>query len=241
MRELELRAWHNLRKRKEWLALEAEYGLQGFVRALEVTHGWDNGWHPHNHILLLFERMIERSYGVEARIAALWRDQVLRTMGEEYVPTLEHGAKLTGVTDGRYLCKLGLELENPAGTKRAENGNRTPWQIAADVVTIGETCDVDLWQAYVRGMKRAHQLEWTPGLKDKVEIKEKSDEEIVEEDDYGAEPIVIIPWSEWKGAMRPGRHGDWRLIRAAEKALPQGREAAAAAVREELEKILRGG
>jgi len=50
-----------------------------WVRALEVTSGV-NGWHPHNHVALLFDRRLERDEALELRevLYGAWASAVER-------------------------------------------------------------------------------------------------------------------------------------------------------------------
>lgn len=40
------------RKREGRQELRDLFGVEGVMRAVETTHGWVNGWHPHQHLLL---------------------------------------------------------------------------------------------------------------------------------------------------------------------------------------------
>jgi hypothetical protein len=50
-----LKAWRAVRQGRLATRLKA-LGMAGYVRALDVTYGGNNGWHPHIHALVLFER-----------------------------------------------------------------------------------------------------------------------------------------------------------------------------------------
>ena len=45
------KALRNLKSGRDYQALMRDFGIIGEVRALEVTHGDDNGWHPHTHAI----------------------------------------------------------------------------------------------------------------------------------------------------------------------------------------------
>jgi Replication protein len=48
-------SWRSLVSGRHRAALRERFGLVGYVRATEITHG-RAGWHPHLHVLLLTER-----------------------------------------------------------------------------------------------------------------------------------------------------------------------------------------
>lgn len=50
-----LKAWRAIRQGRLAKRLKA-LGMAGYIRALDVTYGGNNGWHPHIHALVLFER-----------------------------------------------------------------------------------------------------------------------------------------------------------------------------------------
>lgn len=39
---------------RAWRKLSADYGIVGMVRAIEPNYGYQNGWHPHYHLILFF-------------------------------------------------------------------------------------------------------------------------------------------------------------------------------------------
>lgn len=184
---------------KGWKLLKVAATVEHQVRALEVTHGWVSGWHPHLHILLLV-RDSKALEAVRGRLEERWRSMVVRELGEQHAPDELHGAVLTPASDGTYLAKLGLGLElAEPGTKRAKNGNRTPWEIAVDATENGEVRDIELWQGYVLGMKGAKQLTWSKGLREAADVEDVTDEELAEGDGQEGERVLAtIPAGTWR-------------------------------------------
>ena len=162
-------AWRKVKNGKGWIRARERYRWLGDVRALEVTHG-DNGWHPHLHVLILFQpkatkldfeefgawlydtwsRAIERSgFGVCSKGAFAW-DKVNATEGA-----------------AEYVSKWGAALEmTKAHIKHGRNGGRTPFQILADYQARGYQRDARLFQEYAFAFKGARQLTWSRGLRD---------------------------------------------------------------------------
>jgi len=48
-------AWRAVRQGRLAARLKS-LGVAGYIRALDITYGGENGWHPHIHALILFER-----------------------------------------------------------------------------------------------------------------------------------------------------------------------------------------
>jgi len=100
--------------------------LHGYIRASEVTHGLDNGWHPHFHILVFTSP-----------------DLAPRDLWSVYSPAWQRACRLSGlpepsdlhgctVQDGTkaavYASKWGLEDEmTKAHTKQSRGKGATPF------------------------------------------------------------------------------------------------------------------
>lgn len=204
------RAWRRVARGAPWRRFVAAVGLVGHVRAAEVTHGWQNGWHPHLHVLLLV-RDLEVLDEWRAWLSERWRAAVVAELGADAEPSAERGARLTAATDGTYLSKMGtaaLELTDAAGAKGAKNGNRDPWQIAASALARGDgphAGDGALWRVYAEGMVGSRQLTWSSGLKMQAHMQEVLDEEAARRDGEG-DGAVMLAWV---------NHVDWPLVHRA--------------------------
>ncbi len=162
-------------RQREW----ARAGVIGYVRALEVTHG-PNGWHPHLHVLWLFEtnnpfaaaafgkwlfgrwsRTIEAlGFGKCSRKA--WRFDQVRTLKQA----------------GEYVVKGGEDWElTHAHLKDGRDGHRSPFQILWDVYLYGRASDVALFRQYAAAFKGARQLTWSGGLRKRYDLENISDQE----------------------------------------------------------------
>jgi hypothetical protein len=220
-------------RHRGWRSWCRENGLVGRVRALEVTHG-PNGWHPHFHFLLVFEEAVDTEHvmgeggALRARwacpdargIVRLWRQQVRRFMGEAHEPDDDHAAAFTLVRDGEYLSKMGLELTDP-GTKLGRALHRTPLQIASDYVDDRRPLDGALWRAYCVGMRGAHRLVWSNGLRARLGVADLSDEETLAEDEDPTDRdtwIASIPRAAWDSFRDRRVGGDtaghWLIVQA---------------------------
>ena len=188
-------AWGKMRGGKARTIWDAQVGLVGMVRAMEVTHGVTHGWHPHLHILV-FVRDVEAALASVPELVQQWQSAVRRTLGEDQVPDAEHGLTLVPCHDAAYLAKLGLEITFTR-TKAAKHGNRSPWEIAVECVERGEARDVALWQTYARAFHGKCQLTGLTKLRKCLGLgAERTDEEIAAEE-LPAVPVAILDTPTW--------------------------------------------
>ncbi len=200
-------ARRKLRGGKVASRLRQDVGLVGLVRALEVTYGESNGWHPHVHELWFMEKPLEAAL-LKERIGKSWRSEAVKAGFQE--PTVAHGVDVRdGTWAASYAAKWGLEAELTKGhSKKGRGERRTP---------------IDLLRCYVAGKKRGkwgglfreyaaafaggHQLHWSKGLKKKVGLKNKSDEEINTETRESAEVVGRLHIIDWQRVLRGGLRG----------------------------------
>jgi Replication protein len=131
------------------------------IRAQEVTHGDDNGWHPHIHVLL---RTTEWDEDERDALQARWELAVVRELGEHCRPDDLHGLVWSKPFDASrdsgqratYLAKLGLETAGLA--KEGRNGSRTPWDIAR-AAAGGDSRSLWLWREYASATKGKRMIE----------------------------------------------------------------------------------
>lgn len=185
--------------KRSWKALLP--GVVGSVRALEVTHGLANGWHPHLHVLVFLEQDVDREH-YERILLEQWA-KVTKRHGLANVN--EHGLRLDGAEKaGKYATKWGLEDEmTKAHLKQArKGGNRTPWALLADY-TQGDKHAGHLFREFFGAFQSRHQLVWSRGLRARFGLgKEKTDEELAAER-VDAEDLLVARLSA----------EDWKIIR----------------------------
>ena len=165
------------RKSKEHFA---ELGKVGHITANEVTHG-ENGWHPHMHILLFFDKAVDIKE-LQTFIAKYWQHCCKKSKLKE--PSLEHGCDITdgGFAD-RYVAKWGIEEEmTKSHIKKGREGGLTPF----DLLRLSEGgCERSgqLFQQYAAAYKGKRQLSWSSGLKDLLGVPKTTDKQLAEEED----------------------------------------------------------
>ena len=163
-------------------------GVEHKIKGFEVTYG-RNGWHPHNHVLLLINHELRDFQEIKNELAELWI--TCCTKSGLNAPSMEHGLDLRdGNYAEKYVSKWGLEHELSKGhVKQGRNGSLTPFDLLqysmVDASMNGRSL-ASLFQEFAISMKGARQLVWSRGLKKLLQIEEKTDEELAEETEQEA-------------------------------------------------------
>lgn len=207
---LALRRFFSLRAVKK---VFAEMGIVGQIRAAEVTHGrrseFNNGWHPHHHIL----QFAGAGAGCGPSGEAIRKDWSVRLYLQwaaccEAVglglPSFAHGLKLDdGSKASAYVSKWGLEDEMTKGhTKKASKGE-TPFDFLRAV--LADSSDKEggrLFVEFAEAFKGKRQLTWSPGLKKRFAVGEVSDEELAAKQDDLARMLGTITVEQWRDVLR---------------------------------------
>ncbi len=217
-----VKSWSEVGSQRRYVDARKRCGYVGAVRALEVTRG-TNGWHPHIHALLLFDRRLDpcEIEEIEAILRELWQRAVVRRGLRR--PSDDRGIDLRrgygAVAD--YLGKWGAAAELAlAPLKRGKRGSLTPWALL-DAASRGDDDAADLWREYAEVFAGRNQLVWSPGLKARLGIDADTDTRIVERDERGpAELLAVVrrdgSLSDWMAVCLTGRRA--AVLDAAERA-----------------------
>jgi hypothetical protein len=195
--------------RSEWEADRAAYGVKGYIRLTEVTHG-RNGWHVHIHALVLLDPAASRVADlnddgrlhlrdVQALGDSMFRrwSRGVKSVGKGYAPAKRHGVDVRLVTDdghdlAAYFAKNVYAVKSSASaaadvtsshTKTARQGNVTPFGILARLVANGEARDLALWHEWEAASKGKRQLLWSNGLRADLGIGVEVDDQTIVDDD----------------------------------------------------------
>ncbi|WP_459589860.1 protein rep [Corynebacterium camporealensis] len=218
------KAWSAVHRTGSWRGTKRSigdvqrYGVRGWVRAVEVTHG-ESGWHVHAHVAVLLNRELSEQERNEfgASMFDRWERACVRAGFE--APIKEKGfdirpvvpGKRAGQAIGLYLAKAGLQsvgAEIGAGSsKEAKGSNRTPFQVLKDIQDSNEESaeyerDLQIWREWESGSHGRRQVSWSRGLRDELALdEEKTDEEIADEEHDGY-IVGAIPSEHWPEARR---------------------------------------
>ena len=190
---------------KSWFAA---LGSIGTIRAMEVTHGDANGWHPHYHVLVFARAGVDLSE-MSRQGAAIWAN-CCKLAGLR-IPSIERGLTLQGGDyAAKYVGKWGLEQEMTKGhQKKALAGGATPFDLLRRIVAGDRVSrSAALFREFAGVFKGRRQLVWSKGLKARFAVEDASDEAIAEGGDIeGSELFARISLVEWRAVLRADDHG----------------------------------
>lgn len=198
-------------------SLRRKFSLVGTVRALEVTHSEENGWHPHIHELCFLPKEVDaQAFGRACRSA--WE----RAAALSGLVLNQHGFRLD-TCDSRivdYVTKFGREPGEATQAAWAAGWNETmeltKWHIkkgraslrdASEHLTpfgllryaaAGDVRAGQLFQEYARCFKGLRQLHWSPMLRQLLDLAdEKTDEELAQESQEEAVAVAYLTGLQW--------------------------------------------
>lgn len=174
-----------------------EYGIIGTVRTLECTHG-AAGWHPHLHVLVFTEGQFTQRERARFRRYAfgVWR-RTLEAAGRRAPQYRFCPLRVVNERGGMaaYLTKVAAAYEMTGWhRKRAKKGGRTFFDIVAAVAGGDRSpATLALVHEWERATYRARALTWSHGLKRRLIVAEKSDEEIAAKEVGGDDLLLLTP------------------------------------------------
>ena len=169
-------------------------GVQHKIKGQEITWG-ENGWHPHNHILLFTQHAVHGFASYRDQLARIWMDSCIKAGLRS--PSMKHGLDIQdGSHADKYVAKWGLPEELTKGhMKKGKNGGYTPFdllELSIEDKPIHGKLPSKLFQEYAIVMKGQRQLVWGRGLKKLLRIDEKTDEELAQETEKNAIELVSV-------------------------------------------------
>lgn len=226
-------AWARMTSGAWWHKWRTAAGAE-YVRALDVTHGFHNGWHLHYHVIL-FTKADFPEADLRKTLYARWDLAVKKTesLGPSHAGNAEHSVDLENAAHGDalagYLAKLGLELAGDLYKVGAQwNDHRTPWEILADAECLRKKIEaldpgsperelwagdelraIELWKQFSGAMRGARWFAWSSKLRDVAGLgTEISDEEAAAlESKAELEVVAVVPDELRKRVLR------YRVIR----------------------------
>lgn len=217
-------ALKRLRERRSYVKRLKGLGYVGMVRALEVTHGEANGWHPHFHELWLLDGRLSRRDLADWQSSLFdeWHAQCARAgLG---LPNRRYGVDIRlAETAGDYLAKWGTQQKwgvagelAKAVSKRGGGASRTPWELLRLAGEGSGRC-AGLWVSYADAFYGARQLFWTAGLKAALGVEERSDEEVATEEEQPAQLVCMVSPDDWRLVLAQPYEARAHLLTMAER------------------------
>ncbi len=205
---------------RAWGQLKDELGYIGFIRGADEPTIGPKGWHPHLHVLFLFERPLsaQELARFEEHVYSRWVKRIVKHGYRE--PSRERGVHLAVSHEDRYIAKLGLADELASGMyKQAREGRRTPLQLLVDAAA-GDDKALELYREFAEAMHGRKRITWSKervtsaggqhrlrSLRARyITNPEQSDEEIAATDETAGAVIeetfaVPVPSRLWKASL----------------------------------------
>lgn len=201
---------------KMWRRFQAQYGVVGRIRGLEVTHG-AHGWHVHTHEVLVLKTspsqmpnaltpipITIRRKLTTTTLTDVWADACLKAGLKR--PKDLVGLDLKDCSGAlTYVSKWGTAHELTKSHVKKARGilSKTPFDFLRDVLETGSEDSASLFQEYATHFKGKRQLVFSPGLKEMLRLAPSlSDEELLEEPTEEAVLLAQIPSAQWSQILK---------------------------------------
>lgn len=191
---------------RDYKTLAKALGVVGTVKAVEVTWGEANGFHPHVHELLLIQEPVNIP-DLEEDLYRIWRDAALRAGFR--LPTRAHGLTVQdGEQADKYISKWGLESEMTQWhRKRGKVASLTPFDLLRWFLRDGSPRAALLFRTYAEEFSGRHQLQYSRGLKKLYQVADYSDDELAAKQDDDAELLGRLSVDQWRAVVKHDQRG----------------------------------
>lgn len=224
-------AWRKVVSGSPWRRWKQELGLLGYVKALEITYGDANGWHPHFHFLFFVDD--KPSEGLKNEFADFlfkrWTDKLLTLTDASHLPNREHGidvqvADEDGKVLGIYVSKV-MDIAAEISCADAKDGRRPEHYNPFQLLDITEPWAEARWREYVEASKGKRSIFFSPGLRDELGLNADTDDQTALQAELadGVHEVAgrissevydgIVAhdrWVEFDHALRHMADGDWQ-------------------------------
>lgn len=198
LREGVAMAFKKLQQGRAWKTMKDGHQMAGMIRSLEVTHG-QNGWHPHLHLLVMFEPGVGEAQAETfgRQFYGRWIDVVKKAGFGTPSRDLWKFERCRKVSDAAgYVAKWAMEL-TLGSLKKSKNGNRSPWELLRDA-EAGDDVAAMLFRRYAEDFRGARQLTWSQGLKKRfLDDEDVTDEDAANADEPETENVITIHRGAW--------------------------------------------
>lgn len=174
----------------------ADAGMVGRVTSTEMTYGDRNGWHPHQHILLFGRRGLDLDK-LRTKFARNWLLSLSRNGLAGLSDVACNVQPASAVSD--YLTKLGNELAMSNVKSGRGDGHYAPMELLA--MCANSEHYSRLWRDYYHATRGSRALVWSRGLKSRLGVVERSDDEIMDTSTAEYEPVLWVVAEDWSGRL----------------------------------------
>ena len=188
---------------------------EGNIKATEFTFSEANRWHKHSHVLIFLKKECDADAFFN-EIQQAWERQCSKvglldiSNAKALADFRKHGCDMVkGAQESlaRYTNKSASEwtISDEMAKSVLKIGKNkehmTPFQMIVEIATTKDMNYryrlIDAFLEYALYTKGLHQMDWSNGLKAKVGIEDKTDEEIMEEEKDDAEFIAGLTVAHW--------------------------------------------
>lgn len=199
-----------LRAHRSYKGCQRYVDYVGLIRALEVTYGDANGWHPHVHELWLTGKRLSRAQlrVVQNELFEIWRVACVSAgLGE---PNRKRGVTVVEAMSAQeYVTKWGREPRWGVGSELAKSHTKKGRGLASmtpfDLLRLAGEGDKRaglLFRDFAGAFFGARQLFWSRGLKKALGIAEISDQEAAESEDGVVDVVGRVSADCWRWVLR---------------------------------------
>ena len=207
-------ALKKLRGTRAWQKVKHEHGLRHMIRSLEITHG-DSGWHPHTHEAWWVDKDADAE-ALREQITEHWA-RACRKVGLLKPDSEDHFHAyavhvLDNATSSAYLQKQdqqgtwGCDRELAGGGSKISKG-RHPFSLL-EASAAGDANAQFLFVEYALATKGKAQIFWSRGFKAEAGVNDKTDEELVEEQEEDAVRVVSLSPLQWEKVLDENARGE---------------------------------
>lgn len=217
-------AYRRLTGHRGYRLLREAYRLVGAIRALEVTHGEANGWHPHYHVLLFFDRQLDDAEisRFEELLYKLWFAAAAHeNLDMERKPGLEIKRTFGAIAD--YVAKFGCDPKtDPWGPEsemtkahiKQSRAGSTPWELLRRSA-VGDVRAGFLYREYAGVFKGRQQLVWSPHFRAALGLADDAtDGELASVRAADAVSLGWLGFDEWLLVLRYDARADVLIVAA---------------------------
>ena len=205
-------AFKLLRGGRPYAKLKHDIGYTYFIRSLEITYG-ESGWHPHSHELWVVDKDADPDE-IRERVTEIWANACKRsgllqpTRIDDFRRHAVH--VIDKATSSDYMAKhsdpddddrgaWGVDRELASASSKRSQGIH-PFKLLRYSAN-GCMESRHLYVEYVLATKGVAQIYWSKGFKAAALVDEKSDDELVEEQEEDAIKIATIEPREWTAVI----------------------------------------
>ena len=189
------------------------FGIDGSIKALEVTHG-ANGWHPHAHTILFLRDAPPISH-VRLLLFPLWESAARRAGFEKELSPAAFDVQDASEVK-KYLTKMGTEYQwnaehelVKAHSKRGSSQNMTPFDMLRGLLDESRPDLRARFAEYSACFEGKRQLVWSNGLKKRLLGTDGlSDEQIAESIGEADAVLADITPDQWITIRRHNLQGE---------------------------------